>query len=140
MHKEFHHDALRRLQALIERETGAPLGEAAQAEMAAILRGSECAGCAATEGLAVAPREVTILLADLRGFTALSGAQPAAVVIAALTGVEVVLCSKIGDCPKDMLTAAGIRATDEWAFDYIETAIGALYAAEFGVEPVSAVA
>ncbi len=84
MHKEFHHDALRRLQALIERETGAPLGEAAQAEMAAILRGSECAGCAATEGLAVAPREVTILLADLRGFTALSGAQPAAVVIAAL--------------------------------------------------------
>ena len=32
----------------------------------------------------MAPREVTILLADLRGFTALSGSQPASVVIAAL--------------------------------------------------------
>ncbi len=39
MHKEFHHDAVRRLQALIERETGKPLGEAAQAEMADILHG-----------------------------------------------------------------------------------------------------
>lgn len=84
MHKEFHHDAVRRLQALIERETGAPLKEAAQAEMAAILRGMECPDGAATEGLDVAPRDVTILLADLRGFTALSGSLPAAVVIAAL--------------------------------------------------------
>ena len=41
MHKEFHHDAVRRLQALIERETGKPLGEAAQAEMAGILHGME---------------------------------------------------------------------------------------------------
>lgn len=84
MHKEFHHEALRRLQTLIQRETGAVLSEAAQAEMAAILRGSECPGRAATEGLEVAPKEVTILIADLRGFTALSAAQPAAVVIAAL--------------------------------------------------------
>ncbi|MDK9697687.1 MAG: nitrogenase cofactor biosynthesis protein NifB [Siculibacillus sp.] len=61
-------------------------------------------------------------------------------VIAALAGVEVVLCSKIGDCPKDMLTAAGIRATDAYGFDYIETAIGALYATEFGVEAITAVA
>ena len=61
-------------------------------------------------------------------------------VIQALVGVEVVLCSKIGDCPKDMLTAAGIRATDDYAFDYIETAIGALYATEFGVETAAEVA
>ena len=39
MHKELHHDAVRRLQALIERETGKPLGKAAQAEMADILHG-----------------------------------------------------------------------------------------------------
>ena len=61
-------------------------------------------------------------------------------VIRALEGVEVVLCAKIGDCPKGMLTAAGIRATDAYGFDYIETAIGALYAAEYGVEPITAIA
>lgn len=53
-------------------------------------------------------------------------------VIAALEGVEVVLCSKIGDCPKDSLEAAGIRATDQYALEYIEAAIGALYATQFG--------
>ncbi len=61
-------------------------------------------------------------------------------VIKALEGIEVVLCAKIGDCPKDMLTAAGIRATDDYGFEYIETAIGALYAAEFGIETAAAVA
>lgn len=84
MHKEFNHDALCRLQALIARETGASLGEAATAEMAAILRGTEGPDGVFNESLVVAPREVTILLADLRGFTALSAAQPAGVVITAL--------------------------------------------------------
>ena len=78
-------DTARRLQALIERETGAPLGAAVQAEMAAILGGGPAAARpVAPEVAQVAQREVTIVLADLRGFTALSGAQPAAVVIAAL--------------------------------------------------------
>ena len=84
MHKEFHHDAVRRLQTLIERETGTPLREEALAEMAAILRQGDGPEGAATDDRSVAPREVTILLADLRGFTALSGSQPASVVIAAL--------------------------------------------------------
>ncbi len=48
--------------------------------------------------------------------------------IAALEGVTHVLCSKIGDCPKDMLVAAGIEATDAYAYEYVETAISALYA------------
>jgi nitrogen fixation protein NifB len=61
-------------------------------------------------------------------------------VIAALDGVAVVLCAKIGDCPKDMLDAAGIRATDEFGFDYIEAAIGELYARRFGTRPAAAVA
>ncbi len=61
-------------------------------------------------------------------------------VIQALVGVDVVLCAKIGDCPKDMLTAAGIRATDDYGFEYIETAIGSLYAVEFGLETSAAVA
>lgn len=43
--------------------------------------------------------------------------------IAALKGVEAVLCAKIGQCPRDMLAKAGIDVSDEWAFDYIETAI-----------------
>ncbi len=55
-------------------------------------------------------------------------------VIEALEGIDVVLCAKIGDCPKDSLKSAGIRATDAYGFDYIETAIGTLYAAEFGLE------
>ncbi len=48
--------------------------------------------------------------------------------IAALEGVTHVLCSKIGDCPRDMLVAAGIEATDAYAYEYAETAISALYA------------
>lgn len=59
-------------------------------------------------------------------------------IIKALEGVDVVLCSKIGDCPKDMLTAAGIEATDAHAFDYIEAAIGALYADRFASEELQA--
>ena len=55
-------------------------------------------------------------------------------VIAALEGVEFVLCSKVGDCPKDMLADAGVEAIDAYAFDYIESAISALYADKFGVE------
>ncbi|NKN34800.1 nitrogenase cofactor biosynthesis protein NifB [Agrobacterium sp. a22-2] len=55
-------------------------------------------------------------------------------VIEALEGIDVVLCAKIGDCPQDQLKAAGIRASDAYGYDYIETAIGTLYAAEFGLE------
>lgn len=96
MHPEFHADTVRRLQDLITRETGAPLGASAQAEMAAILRegGSgdgapssapaDSGAAAVAAPASVTPREVTALLADLRGFTVLSGSQPAAVVMAAL--------------------------------------------------------
>ncbi len=52
--------------------------------------------------------------------------------IEALEGVNIVLCSKIGDCPKDDLARAGIEATDAFAHDYIETAISSLYAARYG--------
>ncbi|KUM25705.1 nitrogen fixation protein NifB [Mesorhizobium loti] len=61
-------------------------------------------------------------------------------VVAALKGVDIVLCAKIGDCPKDQLAEAGIRAMDVYGYDYIETAIGALYAAEFGSEALAATA
>jgi nitrogen fixation protein NifB len=54
--------------------------------------------------------------------------------IAALEGVSHVLCSKIGDCPRDMLTAAGIAATDAYAYDYAETAIAALFAEAYAAK------
>ena len=52
-------------------------------------------------------------------------------VIAALEGVDVVLCAKIGDCPSEMLEAAGVETSDAHANGYIEAAIGAYYAARF---------
>jgi nitrogen fixation protein NifB len=53
-------------------------------------------------------------------------------VIAALEGVTVVLCAKIGDCPKDSLTAAGIQATDQYAHEWIEAGILAWHKARYG--------
>ena len=52
--------------------------------------------------------------------------------IAALDGIDTVLCAKIGDCPRDALLDAGITVIDAYAFDYIESAIGRLYAERFG--------
>lgn len=50
-------------------------------------------------------------------------------VIQALEGVTMVLCAKIGDCPKDSLKAAGIQASDEFAHEWIEQGIAAWYSA-----------
>lgn len=77
--------AVQRLQALVERETRAPLRPEAGTEIEAIVR--EVLGIGAVPApaaLAVERREVTILLADLRGFTALSATQPAGTVITML--------------------------------------------------------
>jgi nitrogen fixation protein NifB len=48
-------------------------------------------------------------------------------VIQALEGVTMVLCAKIGDCPKDALKAAGIQASDQFAHEWIEAGIAAWY-------------
>ena len=48
-----------------------------------------------------------------------------------LEGVRHVLCAKTGDCPKGVSEAAGIAASDAYAYEYAETAIGALYAQTF---------
>jgi nitrogen fixation protein NifB len=52
-------------------------------------------------------------------------------VLAVLEGVSVVLCAKIGDCPKESLSAAGITASDDYAYDWIEAGIAAWYAAAY---------
>ena len=59
-------------------------------------------------------------------------------VIAALAGVPVVLCAKIGGCPREALAAAGIEAVDTHAYDYIEPAVAAAYATRFGTASASA--
>jgi len=49
-------------------------------------------------------------------------------VVTALAGVDAVFCAKIGHCPKDALAAAGIKPVDEYAYEFIETAIADFYA------------
>jgi nitrogen fixation protein NifB len=56
-------------------------------------------------------------------------------IIGALDGIGIVLCAKIGACPKDEMNRAGIRVSDEWAYDYIESAISAYYTSEYGAVP-----
>jgi hypothetical protein len=41
----------------------------------------------------------------------------------ALDGVGAVLTAKIGRCPRQRLAEAGIVVVDDFAFDYVETAI-----------------
>jgi len=48
--------------------------------------------------------------------------------VATLEGVDGVLCAKIGACPKDKLDAAGIKASDAYAFEFIETAVADFHA------------
>lgn len=76
-------EAVRHLQALIFRETGTPLKPAAAAEMASIVRNAcDAGGNQNSEAEhSFVQREVTILLADLRGFTAISATLPAGTVI-----------------------------------------------------------
>jgi adenylate cyclase len=80
-------EAVRRLQALIARETGAPLQHAAKAEMESIIQyalGAEVGDAATGTDHSFEHRQVTILLADLRGFTSITATHPAGVVITLL--------------------------------------------------------
>ncbi|NJO53556.1 MAG: hypothetical protein HC829_00795 [Bacteroidales bacterium] len=56
-------------------------------------------------------------------------------IIAALQGIDLVLIAKIGDAPKGKLEGAGFNVSDEYAHDYIETAISDYYARRFGAAP-----
>jgi nitrogen fixation protein NifB len=49
-------------------------------------------------------------------------------IIAMLSDVDVLLCAKIGGCPKGELKAAGIEPSDAYAHEFIEPSIAALYA------------
>ena len=75
-------DARSRLQALLARETGAPVSPAVEAELEAII--DTALGGPDTTDLSVVSREVTILVADLRGFIALTSSQPAGTIVTML--------------------------------------------------------
>lgn len=75
------HPALASVLAVLARETQAPVPPAVQAELAAILAAGH--GSLPTQ-LEVDQREVTILVADLRGFTALTATQPAGTIVTML--------------------------------------------------------
>ena len=58
-------------------------------------------------------------------------------VIQTLEGIDTILCAKIGDCPREDLAAAGIEAIQDYAFEYIETAVSAVYRAKRGLPAVA---
>ncbi|BDV40879.1 nitrogenase cofactor biosynthesis protein NifB [Methylocystis bryophila] len=49
-------------------------------------------------------------------------------IIEILSDVDVLLCAKIGDCPKEELAQAGIEPRDDFAYEFIEASIATLYA------------
>ncbi|AUC54649.1 MAG: nitrogenase cofactor biosynthesis protein NifB [Sagittula sp.] len=59
-------------------------------------------------------------------------------VIKTLEGIDTILCAKIGDCPREDLAAAGIVAIQDFAYEYIETAVSAVYRARCGLPALEA--
>ena len=87
-------DASRRIQDIVAEDTGRRLGTKAQRQVEAVLTGVGGGSPGATARDNFSTREVTILLADLRGFTSLSAAYPAGVVLE-LLNVSFVRMSEI---------------------------------------------
>jgi adenylate cyclase len=73
-------DALRRIQDIVTESTGQPLKGEAEKQLENLL-GSITGGAAEHARDNFSQRDVTILLADLRGFTAITAAYPAGVVL-----------------------------------------------------------
>ena len=76
--------SLRQIQDIVERHTGRPLSPEGGREIEAVLHGIATAGKSDGPAEEFLSREVTILLADLRGFTAMSATYPAGTVIGVL--------------------------------------------------------
>lgn len=74
-------EAVRNLQVLIARETGTPLRGEAEAELSAIVQRACGDGNELGDEHTFVSCDVTILLADLRGFTSISATLPAGTVI-----------------------------------------------------------
>ncbi|HUF81153.1 MAG TPA: adenylate/guanylate cyclase domain-containing protein [Burkholderiales bacterium] len=74
-------DTLKRVQELIAKETGGPLRGDAEKRLENLLRNAADQPDGVSRGPGFLSREVTILLADLRGFTSISAAYPAGTVL-----------------------------------------------------------
>lgn len=72
---------LQRIQEIVARDTGRPLSPAAEAEIEALWGEADGPSPPTVPQRKFLHQEVTILLADLRGFTAIAAAHPADVVI-----------------------------------------------------------
>jgi nitrogen fixation protein NifB len=59
-------------------------------------------------------------------------------IIDILGDVDALLCAKIGDCPKEELARAGIEPSDDFAYEFIEPSIAALYARRRASAPADA--
>ena len=85
-------DALKRVQDLIARETGAPLRGEAELRLVNALRNAISQSAGAADAETFLSRDVTILLADLRGFTSITASYPAGTVLEILNRCLVRLC------------------------------------------------
>jgi adenylate cyclase len=77
-------ESLRRVQEIIAGEHGAPLQGEAEKQLVRILRNATGGSGDPLRNENFSSREVTILLADLRGFTSMSAAHPAGIVLKVL--------------------------------------------------------
>lgn len=59
-------------------------------------------------------------------------------IIKLLRDIDVLLCAKIGDCPKSELKDAGIEPNDAYAYEFIEPSIASLYSTRVVEEAVEA--
>ena len=81
MKKSILRDTLRRVQAIIAQATGAPLQGDAEKRLENVLSNATGHSTKSSPSETFSSREVTILLADLRGFTSVSEAHPIGLVL-----------------------------------------------------------
>lgn len=60
-----------------------------------------------------------------------------AAMVELLRDVDVVLCAKIGDCPRDALAQAGVMVSAAYAYDWIEAGIAAWYRQAHATEAIA---
>lgn len=81
MNESVLHDMLMRVQDIIAKETGAPLQGDAEKRLENVLRNATGHATTSSASENFLSREVTILLADLRGFTSISAIHPVGIVL-----------------------------------------------------------
>jgi adenylate cyclase len=125
-------EALRQIQDIVAEETGAALPNQARARVEKVLHSAmgQLAGISRRENYLV--REVTIMLADLRGFTTIASSHPAPVVLDLLNrcfvGMSEVIFRNHGTIDKFMgdsilVLFESARGTDEGVMDAISCAV-----------------